>query len=209
MTAAARSRRWSVALVLCACTTVTACSEEPEVAEAPFTPEPTSESAAPTAPGPTTPSPEPTVLTPPDEPAPPLMLTGEDFLAIRRSHEAYREWLYSHPNPDGLDGLYHPDCRCSTQKALLTSYQELGRWWVGPAAVVRSVEVIDQADPDLVTMRVVIDRPEEQRLIDATGTIHQNLPPSTTIEDDIFVRVDSAAPWLLLEFLEVDAPGSS
>jgi len=189
------------------------CTDETQVAEAPPNPEPSSDAVAtPTTPEPTptpTPTPESTLLAPPDEPAPPLMLTGEDFLAIRRSHETYREWLYSHPDPAGLEGLYHPDCRCTTQRALLASYQERGRWWVGRPAVVRSVEVLDHADTDLITLRVVIDRTEEQRLIDAAGTVHQELPPSTTIEDDVFLRGDATAPWLLLEFNEVDTSEGS
>ena len=130
MTTAAQPRRWFVAALVCVCVALAACSDEPEVAEAPFTATPSSAPDTPEAPDPSpTPSPESTLLAPPDEPPPPLMLTGEDFLAIRRSHEAYREWLYTHPDPQGLDGLYHPDCRCyGAQQALLGSYQELGRW---------------------------------------------------------------------------------
>lgn len=208
MNLTARPRRSSIAAVFCACIALAACSDEAQVGEAPFTPSPPEVRTTPSTPD-ESPDAGPTVLTPPDEPPPPLTLTGEDFLAIRRNHEAYREWLYSHPAPEGLEAIYHPDCRCSAQEALLASYRDLGRWWVGRPAVIRSVEVVENADPDLVTLRTLIERSEEQQLIDAAGTIHQTLAPSVTVEDDVFVRADLAAPWLLLEFIEVDAPESS
>ncbi len=145
---------------------------------------------------------DPGPFAPPDEPPPALDdLVGEDFLAMRRTHEAYRNWLYSHPDPDLLANIYHPDCECyRDQRALLDQYQQLGRWWIGEPTVVRSVEVLDHFDPDTLVLRVVLHNPGGQ-LIDAAGTVLDEAPRANINEDDVFFRDDSASPWLLRDFV--------
>lgn len=209
MTTAAQPRRRSLGAFLCVCVALAACSDEPEVAEAPFTATPSSAPDTPEAPDPSpTPSPESTLLAPPDEPPPPLMLTGEDFLAIRRSHEAYRGWLYEHPDPAALTALYHTDCRCLvSEQRLMQSYVDLGRWWTGAANTVRSVQVLEHTDPNLVTLRVVIDGPPSY-LTDSTQAIFDELPGRVIEQDDVFVRADPSQPWLFRDFIDHSPEGA-
>jgi hypothetical protein len=159
-------------------------------------------------------SPTPTVaetFAPTDEAPPELMLTGEDFDAIVRSHEAYRDWLYGHPDPDLLDAIYHPDCECLADERLLVgSYEEQGRWWIGEPTHVRSVEVIDDFAPHVRTLRIVLERTTEEQLVDSSGVVHERLDPrGPWVEENVYLRRDESAPWLLRSYLDLGSQEGS
>lgn len=142
---------------------------------------------------------------PTDDPPPSLDgLVGDDFEQVVRTHEAYREWLFEHPDPQLADNLWHPDCSCYIQKRLLAHYQEHGRWWVGGDPIqVLSVEVLDDSAPNRVTLRAVIAG-GGGKVIDATGTVHDTAqeggPPS--VQDRVYVRDGPESPWRLLDVVD-------
>ncbi len=146
---------------------------------------------------------EPGSFAPSDEPPPSLDgLVGDDYDQVVRTHEAYREWLFEHPDPALADNIWHPDCSCYIQKRLLAHYQEHGQWWVGGDPIqVLSVEVLDDSAPNRVTLRVVLAG-GGGKVIDATGTVHDTAqeggPPS--VEDRVYVREGPDSPWRLIDF---------
>lgn len=161
---------------------------------------------------PVTPTTATAVLAPPDEPAPVLATTGEDVGAVYRSLEAYRSWLFRHPDPAGVDAILDPACPChASEAALLRGYAEAGRWWTGAAPTVLDVEVLDESAADLVTLRVTTARDGPTELVDATGTVHDRRPPSgPTLFDVVLLRADPGAPWKVRDVADQGlVPGAS
>jgi len=159
-------------------------------------------------------SPTPTVaetFAPTDEAPPELMLTGEDFDAIVRSHEAYRDWLYGHPDPDLLDAIYHPECECyADESRLLGHYEDQGQWWISDPTSVVSVEVVDDFAADVRVLHVIRERVAPSMLVDASGTVHETLAPKPpNLERNTFVRADSSSPWLLRSFIDLGPVGDA
>ncbi len=176
------------------------------------TSEPATLSPTPTASLPS--SPNPTVaesFAPTDDPAPALMLTDEDFDVIVRSHEAYRDWLYGHPDPDLLAAIYHPDCECyADESRLLGHYEDQGQWWISDPTSVVSVEVVDDFAADVRVLHVIRERVAPSMLVDASGTVHETLAPKPpNLERNTFVRADSSSPWLLRSFIDLGQVGDA
>jgi hypothetical protein len=158
------------------------------------------------------PSTTPVLLRPPEEPAPALALTGEDVGAVFRSIAAYRDWLFRHPDPVGLDAIYEPACPChAEERARLEAYAAAGRWWTGTPPAVTDVRVVDDADPNLVTLRVTTVQQGPTELVDATGAVHEALPPGQPYLTDVVLRRDGRrAPWRVRAIAyEGPAPGAT
>lgn len=150
-------------------------------------------------------APSPTVVetfAPADEPAPALDgLVGDDYGQMVMTHWTFRNWLFRHPEPELFDEITHEDCRCSVQKDLLAQRKDDGLWNTGGEVVVRDVEVVDDQASNLVHLLVTYELPEPIRLIDASGTVHNEIDArGPWLEDNIFVREDAASPWKLMDF---------
>ena len=150
-------------------------------------------------------SPSPTevqTFTSTDEPAPALDgLVGDDYEQMLRTHWAFRNWLFRHPDPELFDEITHADCRCSVQKDLLAQREADGLWNTGGEVVVRDVEVVDDQASNLVHLLVTYELPEPIRLIDRSGTIHNQIDArGPWLEDNIFIRKDATSPWRLIDF---------
>ncbi|MDP8969561.1 MAG: hypothetical protein M3N52_03490, partial [Actinomycetota bacterium] len=184
-----------------------ACASGPEVAA-----EPSGPGTVAAAPG-DRPAEEPTAkaspsvaetFAPTNEPPPELHLVGEDYEQVVRSHTAFDNWLFAHPDPGLVDRIYHPACSCyESARKLLAHYEQQGLWWARPEGhiVVRDVQVVDDRLPELVHLLVVLERPEADELIDSTGWVHErDEPRSPWMEDLVFVRGDPSSPWLLRTF---------
>lgn len=137
-------------------------------------------------------APPPTV-----EPAPVLDASGQDYGAVWRSINDYRTWLFRNPDPAGLDAIFLPACPCHAEDAaLLTEYAGQGLRWTGVAPTVTGVAVLDDIDPNLVTLRTTTVRAGGTELVDAAGAVHESLPPlAPTHIDVVLQREDPAAPW--------------
>lgn len=123
-------------------------------------------------------------LSPPDEPEPDIDLTGpvEEIERIYREQDAYRAWLFSHPDPANVDRLAritHRECPCwESDRKLLAHYAEHHLWWTGGdgETEISEINVVEQPTAHLVRLHVIQERDGIGELVDDSGEVHDRLP---------------------------------
>lgn len=133
-------------------------------------------------------------LAPPDTPEPEIDLTGPvaEIERIYREQKAYRSWVFSHPDPanaERLARITHRDCPCwDADRELVTRYAERHRWWTGGKVELVDFEVVEQASPNFVRLRVTLQRNATARLIDESGEVHSKLGPERRTQEVVMRR---------------------
>ena len=120
-------------------------------------------------PGDSSVSPTPTESpSPTTEPPPELNNTGNDFEAIWRSINDYRNWLYmNEPSRANLARIYETECRCFKAEMNVIRKLEARGWLYNDEGVeVLAVEIIEQPSPDIVGLEVA-DELLSQRVVNA------------------------------------------
>ena len=130
---------------------------------------------------------------------PRLELVGQDYTRMVRSHYAYRDWLFEHPDPARVGELMHPDCTCfEDDRILLEDYQARGLRWRGGHLEVLSIDIIDDQAENMLHLGVVVRRAEPGELVDAAGTVHDRLEPiGPHAWEEIYRRETPTKPWRL------------
>jgi hypothetical protein len=116
-------------------------------------------------------SPRPTETpSPTTEPPPELNNTGNDFEAIWRSINEYRNWLYmNEPSRKNLARIYEKQCKCFRAEMNVVRKLAARNWLYDDQGVdVLSVKVIEQPSRHLVGLEVA-DELRSQRVVNSEG----------------------------------------
>ncbi len=171
-------------------------SEPPLAAASPARTAPAEAPASPSPSASPSPEPEPSEVLPANDVADPL----EAIVAI----EAYRDWLFEHPDPTKVDLIYHDACDChALLQEQLSGLVRDGVKVVADPSLVDDITLIERDSPRTVILSFAIQYPE-QLLESADGDVLERMAAQEspqTFRANLFL--DDRGRWLITALNEV------